>query len=315
MMRFHGDQQPERSGAESENEDAGGSEASWEKEQHLLSPGASVVAPPAGSVCLSVLQQHSSLLANSLTALPFMLMPRPLLPVTLPSVAMAMNQMSQLSSLADMTVGSQTDDKKEIPTGRPSPSNEDFFIPEPTSQSCFRESSSSPPSLQHTLELANESMALTQLPSSNQTTLAPLLLADGPSPMETLLTNIQGLLKVAAESAGCRSERRRMEKKELRAELDKERDARRGLQRQLSWELKTQESMQRRLKKEKKAKRKLQVQLDGESRRRGQVERSLRHSDRTDRNAENSVSHHPLFLPVGGGATPDASRCFSQLQQ
>lgn len=94
-MRFHGDQQPEQSEAESENEDAGlvhgssprflpplppnhlaplcsgCSEASWEKEQHLLSPGASVVAPPAASVCLSILQQHSSLLANRESHLSF----------------------------------------------------------------------------------------------------------------------------------------------------------------------------------------------------------------------------------------------------
>lgn len=45
-----------------------------------------------------------------------MLMPHPLLPVGLPPtrVSIAMNQMSQLSSLADMMVGSHTDDKKVI---------------------------------------------------------------------------------------------------------------------------------------------------------------------------------------------------------
>ncbi|XP_047234166.1 dachshund homolog 2-like isoform X3 [Girardinichthys multiradiatus] len=297
MMSFHGngDQQQQQSEVGSENEDTGGSEGSWEKKQHLLSPASSIVVPPAGSICLSNLQQHRSLLASRLTDLPFMVIPHPLLPVGLPpaSVAMAMNQISQLSSLANMTAISQTKDNKVSPKGSPSlcptSSDEDLLLQEPTSQSPFRASpsfSSSPPPPARTPELgnntlhlpllkpANDNMSLTQPPSFNHISnfLAPLLSAEGLSSMETLLTNIQ----VAVESAHSQITKSQMERKELKLELDKEQDARQTLQRQLSCELQTQVSMQRRLKKEKKAKKKLQEALDFESRRREQTQRLLR---------------------------------------
>ncbi|KAM4726554.1 dachshund a isoform 2-T2 [Anableps anableps] len=314
MMCFHGngDQQRQQSEAESENEDAGGSEGSWEKEQRLLSPVSSIVAPPAGSICLSTLQQRSSLLASRLTDLPFMVMPHPLLPVGLPpaSVAMAMNQMSQLSSLANIMAGSQTDDK-ESPNGSPSacptPSDEDLHLQEPTSQSPFRESSSfssSPPPPEHTPEQANENLP----PSFNHASgsLAPLQLTEGLSSTETLLTNIQDLLKVAAESARSQSSQSQTERRELRLELDKERGARHALQRQLSWELQTQVSMQRKLKKEKKVKRKLQEALDLEWRRRGQVERPLTLSDcLTDAaTAENQQNKQQETCAAAAGTDP-----------
>ncbi|XP_044078462.1 dachshund a isoform X2 [Siniperca chuatsi] len=320
MMGFHGnsDQQRHHNGAESENDDTGGSEGSWEKEQRLLSPPpSSVVAPPgSASLHLNTLQQHSTLLANRLSDLPFMVMPHPLLPVGLPpaSVAMAMNQMSQLSGLANMAVMSQ-----ESPLGSPSlcpsPSDDELHPEEPTSQSPSRASSSSlssPPPPAHTPELdgefaeqennmkkvlkekadsllplpllkpTNEKLPLTSQPLSiNHTNPAftPFLLAEGLSSMETLLTNIQGLLKVAVQSARSQDKHNQMERKELKLELERERDARQTLQRQLSSELQTRVSIQRRLKKEKKAKRKLQEALDFESRRREQVERALKHSD------------------------------------
>ncbi|XP_035989050.1 dachshund homolog 2 isoform X2 [Fundulus heteroclitus] len=303
MLRFHGngDQQLQQSEPESENDDTGGSEGSWEKDHHLLSPASSIVAPPAGSICFSTLRQHRSLLANRLTDLPFMVMPHPLLPVGLPpaSVAMAMNKMSQLSSLAHMTAVSQTEDNKDSPKGGsslcPTPSDEDLHFQEPTSQSPSRVSSSlssSPPPAQTPelddsalplplLQPTNENALLAQPPSLNHisNSLAPLLLAEGLSSMETLLTNIQGLLKVAVESARSQSKQNQRESRELKLELDRERDVRRTVQRQLSCELETQVSMQRRLKKEKKVKRKLQEALDFESRRREQVERSLKRSD------------------------------------
>uniref|UniRef100_A0A3P9DG42 Dachshund homolog 2 n=1 Tax=Maylandia zebra TaxID=106582 RepID=A0A3P9DG42_9CICH len=324
MMRFHGssDQQRPYSRPESENEDTvGGSEGSWEKEQQLLSPPPSVVAPPAGSASLhfNTLQQQSSLLANRLSDLPFMVMPHPILPVGLPpaSVAMAMNHMSQLSDLANMAVVSQvhTEESKvkasnskstranakranESPLGSPSPtpSDDELHPQEPTSQSPSRASSSSssssplPPAQTPELEDSllplplikptYEKLALTSQSLSikhTNPTFAPFLLAEGLSSMETLLTNIQGLLKVAVESARSQDKQSQQERKELKLELERERDARQTLQRQLSSELHNRVSIQRRLKKEKKAKRKLQEAL--ESRRREQVERALKHSD------------------------------------
>uniref|UniRef100_A0A3B4WIL8 Dachshund b n=1 Tax=Seriola lalandi dorsalis TaxID=1841481 RepID=A0A3B4WIL8_SERLL len=255
MMGFHGNSNQQRyhNGAESENDDTGGSEGSWEKEQRLLPPPSSVVAPPAGSASLhlSTLQQHSSLLANRLSNIPFMVMPHPLLPVGLPpaSVAMAMNQMSQLSGLANMAAVSQvqTEEGKVIsprgsPSPCPSPSDDELHPLEPTSQSPSRASSSS---------------------------------SSSPPPAHVLCGS-QGLLKVAVESARSQDKHNQLERKELKLELERERDARQVLQKQLSSELQSRgETGQQRLKKEKKAKRKLQEALDFESRRREQVERAL----------------------------------------
>ncbi|XP_074528350.1 dachshund homolog 1-like isoform X2 [Halichoeres trimaculatus] len=328
MMGYHSnsDQQRRHSVVESETEDTGGSEASWEKEQHLLPPPPCSVAPPPGtaSLNLNTLQQHSALLANRLSDLPFMVMPHPLLNVSLPpaSVAMAMNQMSQLSGLANMAAVSQiqreerklTDTPPGSPASCPSPSDGEFHQ-EPTSQSPSRassSSSSSPPPAAHTPELDSdcaeqettlkkvlkekddilvpcpllkpvyEKLPLTTQPLSINNTnpaFSPFLLAEGLSSMETLLTNIQGLLKVAVQSARCQDKQNQTERKELKLELERERDARHTLQRQLSSELQTRASIQRRLKKEKKAKRKLQEALDFESRKREQVERALKHPD------------------------------------
>uniref|UniRef100_A0A3Q2Q9Q0 Dachshund family transcription factor 2 n=1 Tax=Fundulus heteroclitus TaxID=8078 RepID=A0A3Q2Q9Q0_FUNHE len=273
MLRFHGngDQQLQQRG----------SEGSWEKDHHLLSPASSIVAPPAGSICFSTLRQHRSLLANRLTDLPFMVMPHPLLPVGLPpaSVAMAMNKMSQLSSLAHMTAVSQTEDNKQLQlqplymqTVHIKVYRFRILLFDPADDSALPL-----PLIQPT----NENALLAQPPSLNHisNSLALLLLAEGLSSMETLLTNIQGLLKVAVESARSQSKQNQRESRELKLELDRERDVRRTVQRQLSCELETQVSMQRRLKKEKKVKRKLQEALDFESRRREQVERSLKRSD------------------------------------
>ncbi|XP_068600915.1 dachshund homolog 2-like [Brachionichthys hirsutus] len=253
---------------------------------------------------------------TGLSDLPFMVMPHPLLPVGLPpaSVAMAINQMSQLSNLANMAAVSQAqqEESKESPLRSPSPcsspSDDELHPQDPPSQSPSRASSSSassphPPA--HTSELDGENAEkethikdvlretdLLPLPLTKPTyeklplsishtrpAFAPFLLAEGLSSMETLLTNIQGLLQVAVQSARSQDKHNQMERKELKLELEKERDARQTLQRQLSSELQTRVSIQRRLKKEKKAKRKLQEALDFESRRREQVERSLKHAD------------------------------------
>ncbi|CAK6982792.1 dachshund homolog 2-like [Scomber scombrus] len=285
MMGFHGngDQHRQHNGAESGSEETGGSEVS--------------------SLHINTMQQHSALLANRLSELPFMVAPYHL-PVGLPptSITMAMNQMSQLSNLANMAAMTQlpTEEGKESPGGSPSPcpSPSDDEIPpqEPTSQSPSRasssaSSSSSPPPA-HTLDLDDSSMPLPLLkpayeklplstPPANRA-FSPFLLAEGLSSMETLLTNIQGLLKVAVESARSQDKNTQQEKKELKLELERERDARHTLQKQLSSELHTRVSIQRRLKKEKKSKRKLQEALDFESRRREHVERSIKHLELSD---------------------------------
>ncbi|KAM9846471.1 dachshund homolog 2-like [Aulostomus maculatus] len=257
MMGFDGnsDQQRQPNGTESENDDTGGSEGSWEKDLSLISPSSSVVAPPVGPASLHLNTLHNALLANRLPDLPFMIMPHPLLPVGLPpaSVTMAMNQMSQLSSFANITAMSQDQTDED-----------DSLMPLPLLTPAYEK-----------LSLTSQSLSSHHAKS----TFAPFLLAEGLSSMETLLTNIQGLLKVAIETVRSQDKNTQLERKELKLELEKERDARQVLQRQLSSELQTQASVQRRLKKEKKAKRKLQDALDLESRRRERVEQVIKHCD------------------------------------
>ncbi|XP_056156625.1 dachshund b [Lampris incognitus] len=106
----------------------------------------------------------------------------------------------------------------------------------------------------------------------------PFLFADGLSSVETLLTNIQGLLKVAVENARVQDKQIQAEKRELKMELYREREMRESLERQLTSELQSRASIQKRLKKEKKAKRKLQEALEFESKRRERVEDALKHS-------------------------------------
>uniref|UniRef100_A0A4X2LP04 Dachshund family transcription factor 2 n=1 Tax=Vombatus ursinus TaxID=29139 RepID=A0A4X2LP04_VOMUR len=103
----------------------------------------------------------------------------------------------------------------------------------------------------------------------------PFIFADSLSSVETLLTNIQFLLKVALDSARVQERQMQEEKKELRMELYREREMRETLERQLAVELQSRATVQRRLKKEKKAKRKLQEVLEFESKRREQMEQEL----------------------------------------
>ncbi|XP_039081128.1 dachshund homolog 2, partial [Hyaena hyaena] len=112
-----------QNGTESEpddlNSNTGGSESSWDKDklqsplaapgpQHGLTHAAlSSQAGLGGASTLNPLQQNN-LLTNRLD-LPFMMMPHPLLPVSLPpaSVAMAMNQMNHLNTIANMAAAAQ----------------------------------------------------------------------------------------------------------------------------------------------------------------------------------------------------------------
>ncbi|XP_031671549.1 dachshund homolog 2, partial [Oncorhynchus kisutch] len=150
----------------------GGSESSWDKEK-LQSPPSSGAAHGLGhaglsgqhglsSSHLSSLQQNH-LLANRLD-LPFMMMPHPLLPVSLPpaSVAMAMNQMNHLNTIANMAAAAQMHSPlsragasviKECVQDSPSPAPSMEEGPRPGSQPSSHPSSSassSPAPHQHT---------------------------------------------------------------------------------------------------------------------------------------------------------------------
>ncbi|KAM8858043.1 dachshund d isoform X1 [Synchiropus splendidus] len=111
---------------------------------------------------------------------------------------------------------------------------------------------------------------------------SPFLFPDGLSSIETLLTNIQGLLKVAIDNARAQEKQVQLEKTELKMELFRERELRETLEKQLAMEQKNRAIIQKRLKKEKKAKRKLQEALEYESKRREQVEQTLKQPSPTD---------------------------------
>ncbi|XP_065143369.1 dachshund a isoform X3 [Paramisgurnus dabryanus] len=259
--------------------------------------------------------------------LPFMMMPHPLLPVSLPpaSVAMAMNQMNHLNTIANMAAAAQMHSPlsragasviKECVQDSPSPTPSLEEGPRPGSQPSSHPSSSvssspnphtqSPERLvlnstdgelperetginmkkilkekdeaQLALPIQKQgfeklSLGSQQLPPGFP---APFLFGDGLSSVETLLTNIQGLLKVAVDNARVQEKQVQQERKELKMELYREREIRESLERQLTSELHSRATIQKRLKKEKKAKRKLQEALEFESKRREQVEQALK---------------------------------------
>ncbi|XP_059382749.1 dachshund homolog 2-like isoform X4 [Carassius carassius] len=259
--------------------------------------------------------------------LPFMMMPHPLLPVSLPpaSVAMAMNQMNHLNTIANMAAAAQMHSPlsragssviKECVQDSPSPAPSLEETPRPGSQPSSHPSSSvssspnphtqSPERLvlnptdgelserdtsinmkkilkekdEAQLALPIQKQGFEKLPLGTQTLPpgfpAPFLFADGLSSVETLLTNIQGLLKVAVDNARVQEKQVQQERKELKMELYREREMRESLERQLTSELHSRATIQKRLKKEKKAKRKLQEALEFESKRREQVEHALK---------------------------------------
>nr|XP_033801467.1 dachshund homolog 2 isoform X6 [Geotrypetes seraphini] len=313
MNSLHGS--GSQNGTESENEElnsnAGGSESSWDKEklqspittgsQHGGSHATLQSQHSLGSAHpLSPLQQNH-LLTNRLD-LPFMMMPHPLLPVSLPpaSVAMAMNQMNHLNTIASMAaaaqlhsplsrVGASVIKERIQDSPSPSPSLEDTQRPGSHASSHQSSSvSSSPSQVDNTPDRIEEiQIAIPVMkPILDKVQLAgqslppgfpaPFLFADGLSSVETLLTNIQGLLKVAVDNARVQEKQIQQEKKELKMELCRERELRENLERQLTAELQSRATIQKRLKKEKKAKRKLQEALEFESKRREQVEQALK---------------------------------------
>ncbi|XP_023193090.1 dachshund homolog 1-like isoform X4 [Xiphophorus maculatus] len=287
--------------------------------------------------------------------LPFMMMPHPLIPVSLPpaSVTMAMSQMNHLSTIANMAAAAQGQSlpsrmvtsvikglQERVPDSpSPAPSLEDNRRPGSHPSSHRSSSVSSSPAhtesssdripvhhnglsmnqallglspniapgpkegdlahdmshevkRMHTDKEDNSMCTPTARDSYERLSLAgqtlppgfpsPFLFPDGLSSIETLLTNIQGLLKVAIDNARAQEKQVQLEKTELKMELFRERELRETLEKQLAMEQKNRAIIQKRLKKEKKAKRKLQEALEYESKRREQVEQTLKQPSPSD---------------------------------
>ncbi|XP_039601260.1 dachshund homolog 1-like isoform X5 [Polypterus senegalus] len=341
---------------------SGSSDVPWDKEK-LQSPNiqgsqASVThASLPGQHNFSVSHPLNSLQQNRLLPngleLPFMMMPHPLIPVSLPpaSVTMAMSQMNHLSTIANMAAAAQVQSlpsrvetsviKERVPDSpSPAPSLEDSRRPgshpsshrsSSVSSSPARTESSSDriPVHQNGLSMNQALLGLSPnvLPGPKEGDLAthdmghdakrmhiekdetplctptardnfeklslagqplppgfpsPFLFPDGLSSIETLLTNIQGLLKVAIDNARAQEKQVQLEKTELKMELFRERELRETLEKQLAVEQKNRAIIQKRLKKEKKAKRKLQEALEYETKRREQAEQALKQTSSTD---------------------------------
>ncbi|XP_034272697.2 dachshund homolog 1 isoform X4 [Pantherophis guttatus] len=327
----------------------------------LLSPG---IIPPTG------------------LELPFMMMPHPLIPVSLPpaSVTMAMNQMNHLTTIANMAAAAQVQGppsrvetsviKERVPDSpSPAPSLEDGRRPgshpsshrsSSVSSSPARTESSSdriPAVHQNGLSMNQMLLGLSpnvlpgpkegdlaghegghdskrmhlekdETPLSTPTTRdsldklsltghgqplppgfpSPFLFPDGLSSIETLLTNIQGLLKVAIDNARAQEKQVQLEKTELKMELFRERELRETLEKQLAVEQKNRAIIQKRLKKEKKAKRKLQEALEFETKRREQAEQALKQAASTDNLRVLNDSLTPEIEADRSGGRTDAER-------
>ncbi|XP_048093823.1 dachshund a isoform X4 [Alosa alosa] len=276
--------------------------------------------------------ENEELNSNAGLDLPFMMMPHPLLPVSLPpaSVAMAMNQMNHLNTIANMAAAAQMHSPlsragasvikafQECVQDSPSPTPSLEEGPRPASQpSSHSHPSSSASSSPNPHTQSPQRLVLNPADGEMDTGInmkkilkdkeeaqlavpmmkpgfeklpqtlppgfpAPFLFADGLSSVETLLTNIQGLLKVAVDNARVQEKHVQQERKELKMELYREREMRESLERQLTSELHSRATIQKRLKKEKKAKRKLQEALEFESKRREQVEQALKQATTSD---------------------------------
>ncbi|KAL7983933.1 hypothetical protein Chor_000809 [Crotalus horridus] len=141
---------------------------------------------------------------------------------------------------------------------------------------------------------------------------SPFLFPDGLSSIETLLTNIQGLLKVAIDNARAQEKQVQLEKTELKMELFRERELRETLEKQLAVEQKNRAIIQKRLKKEKKAKRKLQEALEFETKRREQAEQALKQAASTDNLRVLNDSLTPEIEADRSGGRTDAERAIQE---
>uniref|UniRef100_A0A182J914 Ski_Sno domain-containing protein n=1 Tax=Anopheles atroparvus TaxID=41427 RepID=A0A182J914_ANOAO len=92
------------------------------------------------------------------------------------------------------------------------------------------------------------------------------------SSTETLLRNIQGLLKVAADNARQQERQTSYEKAELKMDVIREREVKDSFERQLADEKRLRALYQKRFKKERRLRMQIQERLDGERKRRVQLE-------------------------------------------
>ncbi|XP_041865958.1 dachshund c isoform X2 [Melanotaenia boesemani] len=156
-----------------------------------------------------------------------------------------------------------------------------------TRESCDRQVYQKPPSGRETCERVS-------YPAGQKLTAglhhAPFIFPEGLSSIETLLTNIQGLLRVAIENARAQEKQDQLERTELKMELVRERELRETLERQLSMEQKNRVLIQKRLKKEKRSKRRLQEALEEEVKLRDQAEHSVLHTANTHRGHQSSAA-------------------------
>ncbi|XP_037553516.1 dachshund c [Nematolebias whitei] len=157
-----------------------------------------------------------------------------------------------------------------------------------TRESCDRHVYQKPPSGRETCERVSYSAGQKLSAGLHHT---PFIFPEGLSSIETLLTNIQGLLRVAIENARAQEKQDQLERTELKMELVRERELRETLERQLSMEQKNRVLIQKRLKKEKRSKRKLQEALEEEVKLRDQAEHSLLHT------ANSHIGHQSLAAP------------------
>ncbi|XP_050513867.1 dachshund homolog 2 isoform X2 [Diabrotica virgifera virgifera] len=127
------------------------------------------------------------------------------------------------------------------------------------------------PGSDHQQTALNYSTLASAVASANGPTTDPSI-----SSTETLLRNIQGLLKVAADNARQQERQIHYEKAELKMDVLREREEKDNLERQLHEEQKIRVLVQKRLRREKKTRRRLQEKLDLENKRRGQLEEALR---------------------------------------
>ncbi|XP_071017963.1 dachshund homolog 1-like [Oncorhynchus clarkii lewisi] len=131
----------------------------------------------------------------------------------------------------------------------------------------------------------------------------PFIFPEGLSSIETLLTNIQGLLKVAIDNTRAQDKQVQTEKSELKMELFRERELRETLERQLTMEQKNRVLIQKRLKKEKKSKRKLQEALQFECKLRDHAEQTLQQTVASDRALCDSLTQEVDNGNQGNGRT------------
>ncbi|EDS43047.1 dachshund [Culex quinquefasciatus] len=98
------------------------------------------------------------------------------------------------------------------------------------------------------------------------------------SSTETLLRNIQGLLKVAADNARQQERQTSYEKAELKMDVIREREVKDSLERQLADEKRLRGLFQKRFKKERRLRVQLKDRLDSERKRRTQLEEIIKAS-------------------------------------